>query len=212
MESGSAELYAWCRLNLDWLREAASLVDLAVNMEHESRLIQALPQRAVLTLRLRQDATLVLLALWYGFDTQVREHGATQVALSVEQLNRLLKEKLLPDLKSQPSASRMSEILRLAQRFNLLRADFVPVVNSKCIANSSALMPSTSATSCSMRPWTAKCARRWTTSFACSSSSPTASKPHACSIIGIPTTMTCAYGTLPTRKPRCRAWTNRVAK
>jgi len=59
--------------------------------------------------------------LWYEYDTQVRDHGAARVTLSVEQLNQLLKEKLLPDLKSQPSAGRMLEILRQAQRFNLIR-------------------------------------------------------------------------------------------
>jgi hypothetical protein len=92
-------------------------------MEHESRLIQGVPERPALTLHLRQDATIVLLALWYEYDTQVRDHGAAQVTLSVEELNQLLKEKLLPDLKSQPSAGRMQEILRQAQRFNLIRFD-----------------------------------------------------------------------------------------
>lgn len=121
LESSSAELYAWCRQNFDWLREAAALAGLSVHNEHESRLIQALPERPSLRLNLRQDATLVLLALWYEFDTQVREHGATQVMLTVEQLNQLLKEKLLPDLKSQPPPGRMREILRQAQRFNLVR-------------------------------------------------------------------------------------------
>ena len=66
----------------------------------------------------------MLLALWYEFDTQVRDHGATEVRLTVEQLNQLLKEKLLPDLKSQPSAGRMREILAQARRFNLVRVDF----------------------------------------------------------------------------------------
>lgn len=121
LESGSAELYGWCRQNFDWLRETATLAGLSVHNEHESRLIQALPERPSLRLNLRQDATLVLLALWYEFDTQVREHGATQVMLTVEQLNQLLKEKLLPDLKSQPPPGRMREILRQAQRFNLVR-------------------------------------------------------------------------------------------
>jgi hypothetical protein len=90
-------------------------------MEHESRLIQAVPEHPALMLNLRQDATIVLLALWYEFDTQIRDQGAAQVTLTVEQLNQLLKEKLLPDLKSQPSAGRMHEILRQAQRFNLIR-------------------------------------------------------------------------------------------
>ena len=121
LDPGETELYAWCRQNFDWLREMAALAGLSVRMEHESRLIQALPERPSLTLHLRQDATIVLLALWYEYDTQIRDQGAAQVTLTVEQLNQLLKEKLLPDLKSQPSAGRMKEILRQAQRFNLVR-------------------------------------------------------------------------------------------
>ena len=66
----------------------AALAGLAVSMEHESRLIQAVPERPALTLNLRQDVTIVLLALWYEYDTQVRDHGAAQVTLSVEQLNQ----------------------------------------------------------------------------------------------------------------------------
>jgi Domain of unknown function (DUF4194) len=121
LDSGDGDLYAWCRQNFDWVRETASLAGLTVRMEHESRLIQAVPEHSVLTLNLRQDATIVLLALWYEYDTQIRDQGAGQVMLSIEQLNQLLKEKLLPDLKSQPSSGRMQEILRQAQRFNLIR-------------------------------------------------------------------------------------------
>jgi Domain of unknown function (DUF4194) len=121
LNSGDTELYAWCRQNFDWLREIAALAGLSVTMEHESRLIQALPERPALTLHLRQDATIVFLALWYEYDTQIRDQGAAQVTLTVEQLNQLLKEKLLPELKSQPSAGRMREILRQAHRFNLVR-------------------------------------------------------------------------------------------
>jgi hypothetical protein len=124
LKPGQADLYEWCRLNPDWLREAAALVGLAVYSEHESRLVQAIPQKSSLMLNLKQDATLVLLALWYEFDTQVRDHGATEVRLTVEQLNQLLKEKLLPDLKSQPSAGRMRKILLLARRFNLVEVEF----------------------------------------------------------------------------------------
>jgi hypothetical protein len=125
LESGDGDLYAWSRQNFDWLREMAALIGLGVSMEHESRLIQAVPERPAMTLNLRQDVTIVLLALWYEYDTQVRDHGAAQVTLTVEQLNQLLKEKLLPDLKSQPSAGRMLEILRQAQRFNLIRFESI---------------------------------------------------------------------------------------
>lgn len=123
LDPGQAELYSWSRQNFAWLRELASLTGLTVAIEHESRLIQAIPEKASITLHLRQDATIVLLALWYEFDTQVRDQGAAQARLTVEQLNQLLKEKLLPDLKSQPSAGRLHEILRLAHRYNLIRFD-----------------------------------------------------------------------------------------
>jgi hypothetical protein len=125
LEPGRAELYEWCRLNPEWVREAAAIIGLTIYSEHESRLVQAIPQRSSLTLNLKQDATIVMLALWYEFDTQVREYGATQVSLTVRQLNQLLKEKLLPELRSQPSAGRLKEILVQARRFNLLRVDFV---------------------------------------------------------------------------------------
>ncbi len=125
LESGDLDLYTWSRQNFDWVREIAALAGLTVTIEHESRLIQAVPERPAMTLNLRQDATIILLALWYEYDTQVRDQGASQVNLSVERLNQLLKEKLLPDLKSQPSAGRTLEILRQAQRFNLIRFELV---------------------------------------------------------------------------------------
>lgn len=123
LDPGQGELYTWCRQNLEWLREVAALAGLQVSNEHETRLIQATPRRPAMTLRLRQDATVVLLALWYEFDSQVRDQGATQVVLSVEQLNQLLQEKLLPDLKEPPGKGRLLEILRQAQRFNLVRLE-----------------------------------------------------------------------------------------
>jgi hypothetical protein len=130
LEPARAELYTWCRQNLDWLREVAALSGLQVINEHESRLVQALPTRPALTLRLRQDATIVLLALWYEYDTQIREQGATEVIVTVEQLNRLLQEKLLPDLKEPPSRGRLLEILRQAQRFNLVRLEVADEVEA----------------------------------------------------------------------------------
>ena len=80
LEAGQAELYLWCRQNLEWLREVAAVVGL-----------------------------------------QVRDRGATEVKLTIEELNRLLKEKLLPDLKEPPSRGRLLEILRQGQRYNLVR-------------------------------------------------------------------------------------------
>jgi hypothetical protein len=124
MDRGKGDLYAWCRQNLEWLREIGAIVGIQIYNDHESRLIQATPIRPALTLRLRQDATVVILALWYEFDTQVRDKGATVVTLTVKQLNQLLQERLLPDLKEPPSRARLIDILRMAQRFNLVKMDF----------------------------------------------------------------------------------------
>lgn len=126
LEPGQAAMYAWGRQNFEWLKELAAVSGLDVRCEHEIRLIQAIPKNPGMMLRLKQDATLVFLALWYEYDTQVRDQGATEVRLTVEDLNRLLKEKLLPDLKSIPAETRMREILRLAQRKNLIRFDVRP--------------------------------------------------------------------------------------
>ena len=133
LESGQGDMYAWCRQNLEWLREVGALVGLQITNEHENRLVQAIPLRPAMTLRLKQDAPLVLLALWYEYDTQVRDQGASEVVLTVESLNQLLKEKLLPDLKEPPSRGRLMEILRLAQRYNLVRLDVADATEDSTI-------------------------------------------------------------------------------
>ena len=121
LDSAQAQLYGWCRQNLDWLREIAALAGFDIHAEHENRLVQALPREAKFRIDLRQDATLVLLALWYEYDTQLHDQGRNEARLSVEQLNRLLQEKLLPDLKGVSSKQRLGEILRLARRYRLVR-------------------------------------------------------------------------------------------
>jgi hypothetical protein len=73
-------------------------------------------------LRLKLDATLVLLTLWYEFDTAIRDRGETPpVRLTAQQLNDSLAAKFEPLKKFQPSPTRLREILSLAQRKNLLR-------------------------------------------------------------------------------------------
>lgn len=121
-ESGQAELYQWCHLNREWVEEIASLLDLKLFWDHEIRLVQAVPQTSAFTLRLKLDATLVLLTLWYEFDTAVRDRGEVPpIRLSVEQLNDSLKTKFEPLRKHLPSPTRLREILSLGQRKNLLR-------------------------------------------------------------------------------------------
>jgi hypothetical protein len=116
-------LYHWCRQRFEALREAADLVGLEVALLHEERLVQAVPRPAALRLKLRRDATLVWLALWYAGDVRWRDEGQDQAFLSVSELLGLLQEQLLPDAVSQIPRTRMREILRQAERFNLIRLD-----------------------------------------------------------------------------------------
>ncbi len=121
LEAGRSGLYHWCRQNFEWLREAAALVGLDVSLLHEERLVQALPRVAALRLNLRQDATLVWLALWYAGDVRWRDEGEAQAFLSVSELNALLKDQLVPDAVGLLSKGRLLQILRQAARFNLIR-------------------------------------------------------------------------------------------
>jgi hypothetical protein len=121
LEGGQIGLYTWCRQNLDWLRETAALMSLDVALLHEERMVQAIPRNASMVLNLRQDATLVWLALWYAGDVRWRDEGETQALLTVAELNGLLKDQLLPDMAGQIARGRLREILRQAARFNLIR-------------------------------------------------------------------------------------------
>ncbi len=124
-EPGQSELFQWAHRHREWTEEMAALLDLKLFWDHELRLVQAVPQSGAFTLRLKLDATLVLLTLWYEFDTAVRDRGeAPPVRLSVKQLNDSLKTKFAPLLKNESqnlvSPTRLVEILRLAQRKSLL--------------------------------------------------------------------------------------------
>lgn len=124
-DPGKQELYAWCRAQKDVLRDLAELNGLDIEVDHENRLVLALPREAAMRLRLPMDTTLVLLALWYDYDTKVRNESATQVVVTIEELHQLLKEKLLPELKNQPTPTRMKDILRQASRFHLVRVTWL---------------------------------------------------------------------------------------
>ncbi|MBL9132974.1 MAG: DUF4194 domain-containing protein [Verrucomicrobiaceae bacterium] len=121
LESGQSALYTWCRQNFEWLRETAALAGLDVALLHEERMVQAIPRVGSMVLHLRQDATLVWLALWYAADVRWRDEGETQAFLNVAELNALLKDQLLPDAVGQIARGRLREILRQAARFNLIR-------------------------------------------------------------------------------------------
>lgn len=114
-------LYHWCRQYFDWLKEIAALSGMDVAILHEERLVQAIPRTASLRLRLRQDATLVWLALWYAADVRWRDEGQDQAFLSVAELNSLIQDQLLPDATGPMPKGNLRDILRQAARFNLIR-------------------------------------------------------------------------------------------
>lgn len=124
------ELYDWCQLspNREWLEDAASLLDLRLVWEHESRLIVAVPGSRELLRKLRLDESLVFLVLWYDLDTAVREQGLpdVQCEFSVAQINDSLAAKFGED--AQVSPARLQQILSLGEQLQLLRvvpdADF----------------------------------------------------------------------------------------
>jgi hypothetical protein len=121
-EHAYADLYSWSFANRPWVDEMAALLELQLFWEHEARLVQAVPRSRSFLLRLRLDATLVVMTLWYEFDTAVRDRGETPpVSLTAEQLNDSLDAKFRPLRKAMPGHTRLLEILRLAQRRNLLR-------------------------------------------------------------------------------------------
>jgi Domain of unknown function (DUF4194) len=122
LEPGQTDLYHWSYQNRTFIDELAALLDFRLHWDHQDRTVQAVPQGSAFLLRLRLDATLVLLTLWYEFDTAVRDRGETPpVRLTAQQLNDALASKFEPLRKNLPSQTRLREILSLAQRKNLLR-------------------------------------------------------------------------------------------
>ena len=127
LEPSQTDLYHWAWANRPWIEEIGALFDLQLTWENEMRLVQAVPRSGAFLMRLKLDATLVLLTLWYEFDAAVRDRGETPpVTITVEELNAALETKFEPMRKAKPSQTRMIEILRLAQRKNLVR--FTPAV------------------------------------------------------------------------------------
>jgi hypothetical protein len=121
LDPNRTALYHWCRQYADWLKEIAVLAGLEVSILHEERLIQATPRSSSLRLQLKQDATLVWLALWYAGDVRWRDEGHDQAFLSVAELNDLLHDQLLPDAHGPIPKGQLRDILRMAARYNLIR-------------------------------------------------------------------------------------------
>src|ERR1051326_1026334 len=127
-EPGQRDLYEWCRVHRAVLDEVAGLLNLRLHWEHESRFIQAVPLSPRLRLGLKQDETLIVLALWYDFHRAVSDDGKAlqEVCFTVREFNEQLATKF-KDLKL-PGITRLREILHLFERKNLVRlqttADF----------------------------------------------------------------------------------------
>jgi hypothetical protein len=118
-ESAERDLYDWCQNRTQLLEEWASLLGLRIVWQREERLILALPEVPSLLKRLRLDETLVVLALWYDYDVEIRDHGANEVMFFVKDFNERLASKF--NRLRLPSESRMREILRLLEGKNLVR-------------------------------------------------------------------------------------------
>lgn len=117
------ELYDWARTERARLDELGALIGLKLLWEQDSRLILAIPQTSRLLRRLKQDETLVALALWYDFDRAVKDERTTpdEVRLRVCEFNELLAAKF-KSLKL-PLETRLGEILRLLERKSLVRLE-----------------------------------------------------------------------------------------
>ncbi|MBL9173522.1 MAG: DUF4194 domain-containing protein [Verrucomicrobiales bacterium] len=122
LEPAQADLYHWSHQNREWLEDLCGLLDLKLHWDPQDRVVQAIPQSPSFLLRVNLRTTLVLLTLWYEFDTAVRDRGETPpVRLTVQQLNDALTAKFEPLRRHLPGPAQLREILALAQRKNLLR-------------------------------------------------------------------------------------------
>lgn len=121
--TGQRELYDWARLNQPTLEAVANLLELRLAWDHESRLVQAIPEGTALLRHLRQDETLVLLALWYDYDTALRDQGVDPFGFepTVGTLLTTLEAKFAG--LAPPSRTRLREILRLAERYQLVQLE-----------------------------------------------------------------------------------------
>lgn len=115
------DLHDWCQNRISLVEEWGAILGLKIVWLREERIIVALPEAPGLLRRLRLDETVVTLALWYDFHSEVSERGAgtSEVEFSVRDFNDRLASKFT-NLKL-PSESRMREILRLLDRKNLVR-------------------------------------------------------------------------------------------
>ncbi|MFA7344626.1 MAG: DUF4194 domain-containing protein [Terrimicrobiaceae bacterium] len=115
------DLHDWCQNRAPLIEEWAALLGLKIAWLREERMVVALPETPGLLRKLRLDETLVALALWYDFHTEISDRGAgtTEVEFPLRDFNERLANKF--NRLKLPSESRMREILRLLDRKNLVR-------------------------------------------------------------------------------------------
>lgn len=114
---GEADLYDWARLRFPWVKELCGLIGFEPILNEDEQLIYALPRERETLRRLRTEWTLVLLALWYDYDRQLRA-GGSPVIIAVDAFNESLKDKLGD---RQPSPSSLREILAFFASRKLVR-------------------------------------------------------------------------------------------
>lgn len=118
---GDTELYDWARLHFPWVREVCGLIGFDVILNEDDLLIYALPKERSTLRKLKTEWTLVVLALWYDYDVQLRAEGAP-VIFTVEAFNESLRTKLGD---RQPSLTALREILRFLGKRKLVRMDYL---------------------------------------------------------------------------------------
>lgn len=115
------DLYDWARLHREAVDELGVLAGLKLVWEHDNRLVLALPQHPRMLRRLRQDETLIVLALWYDFDRQVKDEGRTpeDVQFRVREFSEQFEAKFRH--LQLPTPTRLLEILHLLERKSVVR-------------------------------------------------------------------------------------------
>jgi uncharacterized short protein YbdD (DUF466 family) len=117
------DLYDWACIHRARLDAVASLIGLKLQWEQDSRLIVGIPQSSRLLRRMKQDETLVTLALWYDSDRAVKDEGKApdEVMMTVREFNQQLEAKF-KNLKLPPE-TRLGEILHLLDRKGIVRLE-----------------------------------------------------------------------------------------
>lgn len=121
-EEPDRSLFRWAWENRPHVEDFLDLLGLDIAWENECYLLQAIPRDTALLLRLKLDATLVLLTLWYELDVAVKDRGESPpVTITVEHLNESLRTHFDPLKRNIPKVTRLFDILGVARQKNLIR-------------------------------------------------------------------------------------------